>query len=95
MDDQLNQAADDLLKLTPDEVDRLERRVACLQCAVEALRVLAGRSYFTDEQAGLIRAEAEQLSEDTERLRATLYEVPLSTILQATIEELDRAGHEP
>ena len=70
MDDQLNQSADELVTLSPDQKINLEHRIARFQCAVDALRVLATRSYFSAEQAVLIRAEADELLEkDIEPLR--------------------------
>ena len=96
MDDELNQAADDLVMLTPDQKVELEQQIARFQCAADALCVLARRPYLTAEQKALILAEADELvEEDIEPLRAALRDVPMSTVLQATVEELSKAGHEP
>src|SRR5882724_3619999 len=73
MNDQLTQAADDLLALSPEQVDKIDRLIARWQCAVNALRVLATRPYFSAEQAAMIRAEADELAEkDIEPLWAAL-----------------------
>ena len=90
MDDSLAQIADGLATLTSDAIDRLEARVDCLECAVDALRFIAKRPYLSTEQALLIRAEADELLEkDIEPLRAALRDPPMSKILKATVEELD------
>jgi hypothetical protein len=88
MNDQLNEAPDDLATLTPDTVEQLENRIARFQCVVDALHVLARRPYFSPEQAAMIRAEADELVEDIEPMRAALDDVPMSEILRATVEEL-------
>jgi hypothetical protein len=82
--------------LRPDVVERLRHRIARLECAVDALLLLARRPYFSADQRTLILAEADELDEkDIEPLRAALSGEPLSEILQATVEELDEIGDEP
>jgi len=96
MNDQLTDAADDLMTFTPEQVDQVERRIARWQCAVNALRVLATRPYFSAEQAAMIRAEADELVEkDIEPLWAALRDGAPTKILHGTVEELEQVGHEP
>jgi hypothetical protein len=96
MDDELDQAADDLVTLTPDEVDHLEHRIARLQCAADALLVLARRPYFSVEQKSLILAETDELvEEDIEPLRAALRNGTLPVISEASGEELGLVGATP
>jgi hypothetical protein len=89
MDDQLNQAADELVTLTPDEKIKLAPRIARLEGAVDALLVLAPRPYFSSTQVALILAEADELDDkDLAPLQAALRDAPMSEILQATVDEL-------
>jgi hypothetical protein len=91
MDDQPNQIPDDLVTLTPAEVGDLQRRIDRFEGAVDALRLLARRSYFPPEQAARISAEADELVQSVEPLwaqRATLSQEALSTGLHATVDEI-------
>ena len=95
-DDQLNQAADELLTLTPDQKIKHEHQIARFQCAADALLVLARRPYLTSEQKTLILAEADELvEEDIEPLRAALRNGTLPVISEATVDELGAIGDEP
>jgi hypothetical protein len=95
MDDPPTKASDDLVTLTPDAAEHLEHRIAGWQHVVHALRVIARRPYLSPEQAAMIEAEADELLEkDIEPLLATLRDVPMSEILQATVEELGKTGDE-
>ena len=69
MDDQLNQAADDLVTLTPDQMIKLEHRIARFQCAADALCVLARRPYFSTEQAAMILAHFGDAGKHADRTR--------------------------
>jgi hypothetical protein len=96
VDDNPIQAADDLVTLRPDVVERLRHRIARLECAVDALLLLARRPYFSPAQKTLIFQEADELDEkDIEPLRAALRDEPLSEILQATVDELGEIGDKP
>jgi hypothetical protein len=63
MDDQQDRTADELMALAPDQEIELKRFAAYLKGAVDALRVLACRSYISPEQAALISTEAGELDE--------------------------------
>src|SRR5438477_1516971 len=92
MNDQLTDAADDLVTLTPEQIDKIDRLITRWQCAVNALRVLATRSYFSAEQAAMIRAEADELVvTDIEPLWAALRDGTLSTTVRATVEKFGEA----
>ena len=88
MDDQLNQAVEELVTLSPDQKIKLEHRIARFQCAIHALRVCARRPYLSAEQATLIRGEADELADELAPLQAALHDGTLTAMLQATIEEL-------
>jgi hypothetical protein len=94
MDDQRDEAAEDLATLTADQKIELEYRIAGWQDVVGALRLLAGRPYFSPEQAAMILAEADELEEkDIEPMRAALRDTPMSEILWAVVEELGDDGN--
>jgi hypothetical protein len=72
---------DQIVTLTPAEVGDLQRRIDRFEGAVDALRLLARRSYFPPEQTARISAEADELVQSVEPLwaqRATLSQEALS-----------------